>query len=126
MVAYIRVSLPAIPFWRTYTVLETPKGELAVASDGGVLYRTKIKAVRRKLREFLAGYVYRAPLWRVLLWPLIGFAIVLAVLAKVASTLDGRNNGERLIQGAPIVSHWRWNLPLLFRRPQRGFYIETK
>jgi hypothetical protein len=26
LAAFIRVTLPAVPFWRTYTVIETPGG----------------------------------------------------------------------------------------------------
>lgn len=127
LAAFIRVSLPAVPFWRTYTVIETPTGGVATTASSGLLYRQSSRWDRPQLKSILQSYVYKRPLWRVLQWPLLGFLIILAIMGRLGHKLDSRNNnGERLIQGAPIVSHWRWNRPLLFRKSQRGFYIDTK
>lgn len=126
LAAFVRVTLPAVPLWRTYTVIETPDGVVASTVDSGVLYRQSRRWDRQQLKGLLRSYVYRRPLWRVLQWPLLGFLVVLVLLGRLGHKLDSRNNGERLIQGAPIVSRWRWNLPLLFRKSQRGFYIDTK
>jgi hypothetical protein len=126
LAAYVRVSLPVLRLYPVYTVLATPKGQWAVPSSSGILYRTKIRPDHEELRTFLADSVYGRPLWRVFLWPLIGFLIVLSVLARFGQRMDRSNRGERLIQGAPIVSHRRWNRPLWFRKSQRGFYIDTE
>lgn len=66
------------------------------------------------------------PLWQVLLWPLV--ATVLVGLAGIifAAMHAGPSTKDELLQGAPVVSHWRWNWPLMFRRSERGFYIDTK
>ena len=126
LAAYIRVSLLDIPFRHTYTVIETPSGTVAAASATGVLYRKTKRWNRQQLKANLQSYVYQRPLWRVLQRPLLGFLVVMVLLGRLGHNLDSRNNGARLIQGAPIVSHWRWNWPTLFRKSPRDFYIETK
>jgi hypothetical protein len=126
LAAFIRVTLPAVPFWRTYTVIETPSGYVASAADSGTLYRKTRRWDREALRATLRSYVYKRPLWRVLQWPLLGFMVMLVFLAWLGRKLDSLRKAERLIRGASIVSHWRWNWPLWFRRSQRGFFIETK
>jgi hypothetical protein len=124
--AYIRVSLLDIPFRHTYTVIETSSGTVASAAATGVLYRKAKRWDRARLKMVLQSYVYQRPLCRVLQWPLLGFLVVMVLLGRLGHNLDNRNNGDRLIQGAPIVSHWRWNWPTMFRKSPRDFYIETK
>lgn len=126
LAAYIRVSLLDIPLRHTYTVIETPAGAVAASAATGALYRKARRWDRAQLKDALRSYVYGRPLWRVLQWPLLGFLLIMASLGQLGHKLDRRNNGERLIQGAPIISHWRWNLPALFRKSRRGFYVETK
>jgi hypothetical protein len=38
---------------------------------------------------------------------------------------DEARNG-RLLRGPRLISQWRFNLPMLFNKKNRGFYIETK
>lgn len=66
------------------------------------------------------------PLYLVLLWPLIATALAAILSQFVALRFFRRSTNDRLLTGAPIVSHWRWNWPLLFRKSQRGFFIETR
>jgi hypothetical protein len=69
--------------------------------------------------------VYGRPLYQVILWPLIATGIVGIFSMFIAATLAQSSNEDRVLKGASIVSHWRWNWPLLFRRSQRGFYVDT-
>lgn len=124
--AYVRVSMPVVRMFPIYTVMETPTGQLAVHGTTGQLTPVRIRPDREKLRDFLRSYVFGQPLWRVLLWPLCGFFAVLLSLSKLGQMLDEWNNGDRLIKGAPIISHWLWNKPFWFQRADRGFYIDTK
>lgn len=66
------------------------------------------------------------PLYQVLLWPLLATAMICIVGVMVAAMTSKPDTEDKLLRGAPIVSHWRWNWPLLFRKSERGFYIETK
>jgi hypothetical protein len=66
------------------------------------------------------------PLYGVLFWPLAATVLVGVVGILIAAATSKTDTEDKLLRGAPIVSHWRWNWPLLFRRSQRGLYIDTK
>jgi hypothetical protein len=128
LAAYVRTSLPPVPFWSTYTVVEHD-GNLAIPSDNGDFTLAKRKIDPGRLRSWLQANVYGGlPLWRVLQWPLAGFAAVLLALMVAGGYLDRRTNSEarvgRLIRGPRLISKWRWNWRTRFSK--RGLYIETK
>lgn len=66
------------------------------------------------------------PIYLVLLWPLIATAFVFVAGLVIAAMASKPSAKDQLLQGAPLISHWRWNWPLLFARSKRGLYIETK
>jgi hypothetical protein len=59
------------------------------------------------------------------LWPLVATAVVCLVSLVLAAS-SGRESEDKVLRGAQIVSHWRWNWPLMFKKSERGFYIETE
>jgi hypothetical protein len=68
--------------------------------------------------------------WSVLLWPIIGASLVLLLSMSLAFVF-GRNESDearngRLLRGPRLISQWRFLLPMLFNKKNRGFYIETK
>ena len=89
------------------------------------LWPYRIEAVQHLPVTIIPGIFGGRPLCLVLLWPLLATAAGLLLGIFIGSWVYRQPTNDRLLQGAPIVSHWRWNWPLQFRRSQRGFYIDT-
>lgn len=126
---YLRTTLPEVPFWRTYTILETKNNVSALPSDEGELHPVSLKLGHDQLRNGLRDEIYGGrPLYSVLRWPLMGFIVVLVTLMRFGALLDRSINSEardgRLIRGPRIISHWLWNLKI--PRKRRGLFIETR
>lgn len=123
--AFIRVTLPALPGWGTYTILLNAAGDNAVPSDNGELRPYTYSPDRQKLKAFLQSEVYGQSLWRVLQPPLFAFLAIFFGLVRVGRALDVKRSGDRWIRGPQLVSRWQWNVRTGLRR-SKAFYVETK
>lgn len=124
--AYIRTTLPEVPYWTSYSLAVTGR-YLAIPGQDFTLSASKYD--HDKLRAWLQENVYETPLWLFAKWPLGGFAILLILTMAAGWRLDRSMNAEardgRVIRGPQLISHFRWNLRT-WRRRTRGFYIETR
>lgn len=120
---YARVTGPAVPFWKSYRILMNGR-DFAIPSDQGTFYFESRIVPHGWLRQFLREQVYSdQPIWRVLLWPLGGFGVVLIALVGAGTYLDRKQGKDRLIRGPELVSRWKWNGDI--PRRNRGPFIQT-
>jgi hypothetical protein len=125
--SYIRVSIaPHLPL--KWTVI-THDGMLALPSDEGVLVRQEVETKPPDFESYLRNRIYRGkPIW--LFSPVLGALAVLLLSMGIALKFSNRANHEarngRLLRGPELVSQRRFNGSLLWKRRNRGFYIEAK
>src|SRR6185437_13041915 len=93
MPAYIRTSVPAVPFWATYTLV-AHDGHLATPEEAGTFYIVKQKRDPARLHYWMRTRVYYASLWWVLRVPLGIGGFVGLLLLIIGGTIDRRYNSE--------------------------------
>lgn len=124
LVDYLRVS--TIQDGMKYTTVYAGK-RLALPTDIGTLTAKSEKVNVPVFSAYLHDKIYGESVWMVLLWPLGASGLILfvglafAFIKESDTTRDGK-----LLRGARIVSHWRWNLPVWLRPRNKGFHILTK
>lgn len=129
LVDYVRLSLPAIPGWNRYEVVWYGN-RLALPTDEGEFTRSRELVDRPQFGSWLKANIYEGKTlpW-VLFWPLVGSGLVLIpslwIAMKLGNEATRQARDGRLLRGPHLVSHWRFNLPTLFRR-KGAFYIETR
>lgn len=129
LVDYVRLTFPQVPGWTKYEVVWYGK-RLALPTDEGEFERSYESVDRAEFGSWLQANIYAGETlpW-VLFWPLVGSGLVLipslwlAIRFGDEATREARDG--RLLRGPHLVSHWRFNLPTLFKR-KGAFYIETR
>jgi hypothetical protein len=127
---YLRVSVGAADLPVKYTLVYAGN-RLALPTDAGTLVKREGKVNAPAFTRYLQQDIYEGKtVWNVLLWPLIGSSLVL-LLSMSLAFMFGRNESDearngRLLRGPRLISQWRFNLPMLFNKKNRGFHIESK
>jgi hypothetical protein len=124
--AYVRTSLPQIPYWHTYTVAMDGK-HLAREGDP-ITHLEKLESDPETLRAWLQDNVYHQPLWLLLKWPLAGFGLAFFIALMLGSWIDRKRNADArdgtILRGPRLISKWAWNREV--KRDNRGFWIKTR
>lgn len=127
MPAYVRTSMPDVPFWTAYTLV-THDGHLAMPEEMGMFNLVRVKKGPKFINFWLRMWVYHSSVWWVLRVPLTLSLLIALALLYAGKRLDERYNSEardgRNLRGPELVSAAQFNKRI--KRSERGVYIESK